>query len=88
MLPNQASHDFFVGIQGTNGPFLIFPHETAVAFDIGTEDGSEFTFNFLVGHGVSPKNSIKGREKIKLFRRFFTPVDKKLLFFDKNVNKN
>jgi hypothetical protein len=31
----------------------------------------------LRGHGVSPKNSIKGREKIRLFRRFFTPLLKK-----------
>jgi len=28
----------------------------------------------LRGHGVSPKNSIIGREKIRLFRRFFTPL--------------
>jgi hypothetical protein len=26
----------------------------------------------LCGHGVSPKNSIKGREKTRLLRRFFT----------------
>jgi hypothetical protein len=31
---------------------LILPHEAAVAFDIGTEDGNEFTFNFLYGHGI------------------------------------
>jgi len=31
----------------------------------------------LGGHGVSPKNSIKGREKIKLLRRFFNPLLKK-----------
>jgi hypothetical protein len=28
----------------------------------------------LGGHGVSPKNSIKGRKKKRLFRRFFTPL--------------
>jgi hypothetical protein len=28
----------------------------------------------LCGHGVSPKNSIKGRKKIRLFRRVFTPL--------------
>jgi hypothetical protein len=28
----------------------------------------------LRGHGVSPKNSIKGRGKIRLFRRIFTPL--------------
>jgi hypothetical protein len=57
-----------------DSPLLIFPHEAAVSLDIGTEDGGEFTFNFLCGHGVSPKNSIKGRKKIRLLRRVFTPV--------------
>jgi hypothetical protein len=28
----------------------------------------------LCGHGVSPKNSIKGRKNIRLFRWFFTPL--------------
>jgi hypothetical protein len=28
-------------------------------------------------HGVSPKNSIKGRKKIRFFRRVFTPLLKK-----------
>jgi hypothetical protein len=28
----------------------------------------------LGGYGVSLKNSIKGRKKIRLFRRFFTPL--------------
>jgi hypothetical protein len=59
--------------------FLVLCHEAAIAFDIGTEDGSEFAFNFwpLRGHGAFPKNSIKGREKIRLFRRVFTPLLRK-----------
>jgi hypothetical protein len=58
-------------------PLFILPHKTAVSLHICTENGRKFAFNFLRGHGVSPKNSIKGRKKIRLFRRFFTPLLKK-----------
>jgi hypothetical protein len=37
-----------------------------VAFNVCTENGTELSFNFFCGHGVSPKNSIKGREKNKV----------------------
>jgi hypothetical protein len=60
---NQSSHYLLVGIQGEDGTFLILSHETAVTLYIRIEDGCELTFNFLRSHGVSPKNSIKGRGK-------------------------
>jgi hypothetical protein len=63
MMLNEASHCFFISIKSADCPFLIFAHEAAVTLNIGTEDGSEFAFNFLCGHGVSPKNSIKGKKK-------------------------
>jgi hypothetical protein len=72
MLLDEASHHLLVGIQRPKSGFLIFPHEATIAFYIRTEDSNEFTFNFLRGHGVSLKNSIKGREKIGLFIRVFT----------------
>jgi hypothetical protein len=61
---NEASHDFFVSIQGSGCGFFIFPHEAAVAFDICTEDGSEFAFNFLCGHGVPPLKSYNRKERV------------------------
>jgi hypothetical protein len=60
---------------------FIFSNETTVTLHIRTENGSELAFNFFCGHGVSPKNSIKGREKIRLFRRLFTPLLKKSYSF-------
>ncbi len=33
-----------IGHQDTKGCFLILPHEAAVAFDIGAENGSELAF--------------------------------------------
>jgi hypothetical protein len=30
----------------------VVAHEAARAFDTGTEDGSEFPFNLLCGHGI------------------------------------
>jgi hypothetical protein len=47
--------------------------KAAVTLNICTEDSSEFTPNFLSGHGVTQKLH-KGR-KIRLLRRF-TPVEK------------
>jgi hypothetical protein len=74
VLLDEAPHHLLVDIQRAEGPFLIFSHKTAVTLYICTEDGCEFTFNFLRGHGVSLKNSLKGRKKIRLLRRFFTPL--------------
>jgi hypothetical protein len=50
---NEASHDFLVSIQGSGCGFFIFPHKAAITLHISTEDGSEFTFYFLSGHGVA-----------------------------------
>ena len=38
---------------------LIFPHEAAIALDIGTEDGSGLTFKVLRDHGVPSRDSVK-----------------------------
>src|SRR4030042_5285084 len=60
---NEARHHFFVSIQGADCPFLILTHEAAVPLNIGAEDGCEFTFNFLGGHGI-PQRSV-GRLVLK-----------------------
>jgi hypothetical protein len=52
MMLNETSHHLLVSIQDADSPFLILSHETAVTLDIGTEDGSEFAFYFLGGHGI------------------------------------
>jgi hypothetical protein len=44
MLLNQGVSDLTVGSQGTDSSYLIHAHETAVAGDIGAEDGCEFAF--------------------------------------------
>jgi hypothetical protein len=86
---DEASHYFFISIKSEDCTFLILPHEEAVTLHIRTEEGSELAFNFLCGHGVSSKNSIKGGKKIRFFRRvFYSSVEKKLLSLDKNVNRN
>jgi hypothetical protein len=69
---NEVSHHFFVSIQGADGPFLILTHETAIALDIRTENGSEFALDFLPGHGVSPKNSIEGRREQGYLEEFLS----------------
>jgi len=35
-----------------DGPPFVLSHEAAIAFDIGAEDGSEFTLNILGGHRI------------------------------------
>src|SRR5215813_7879533 len=45
MLLNKRGHDLPVGSQGADGGFFILTHETAIAFDISTEDGGELTFH-------------------------------------------
>jgi hypothetical protein len=52
MLLNMSGYHFQVGLQGADGPFLILPHEAAVALDIGAQDGGEFAFYFFRGHGI------------------------------------
>jgi hypothetical protein len=52
VLLDQTPHDLFVGIQGPEGPLLIFPHKAAVTLDIRTEDGRELTLNLICGHGI------------------------------------
>jgi hypothetical protein len=75
--PDRGDVESVVNIQGPDSPLLIFHHEAAIPLNIRTEDGSKFAFYFLGSHGVSPKNSIKGGKKIRLLRRFFTPMLKK-----------
>jgi hypothetical protein len=55
VLLNEASHYFFISVKGVDCPNLIFTHEAAIAFDIGTEDGGKLSFYFLGVHEVSPK---------------------------------
>jgi hypothetical protein len=33
-------------------PLFVLSHEAAIALDIGTEDSSKFTFDFLGGHEI------------------------------------
>ena len=47
VLIDKGSHYFFVRGEGLEGARLILPHEAAVAFDIGTEDGGELTLDVL-----------------------------------------
>ncbi len=54
MLLDKRSHGFLVSLQHLDSPNLVLTHETAVAFDIGTEDGSELAFDTLRCHGITP----------------------------------
>ena len=51
MMLYVGGHCLFVYSQGMDGTGLIIAHEAAVAFDIGTEDGGEFTFQTFFWHG-------------------------------------
>jgi hypothetical protein len=42
------------------GPLFVLSHETAIPLHIGTQDGSEFAFNFL-GHGILLQDFVNGR---------------------------
>jgi len=43
---NEARHYFLASVKSVDGSNLIFTHEAAIAFNIGTVDASEFTLNF------------------------------------------
>jgi hypothetical protein len=45
MLTDKSGHQLPVGGQGTDGSLFILAHETAVAFDISTEDSSELALH-------------------------------------------
>ncbi len=49
---NEVSHHIPISGQVLKGCNLILTHEAAVSLDICTQDGSEFAFNFLGGHGI------------------------------------
>jgi hypothetical protein len=63
VLLDEVCHYFFISVKSLDCSNLIFPHEAAITLHIGTQDGSELAFNFLCGHGVSPKNSINKRKE-------------------------
>ena len=46
-----------VGPEGGKRPRLVDAHEATVAYHVGGQDGSEFTFNFLCSHGI-PQRSV------------------------------
>jgi hypothetical protein len=52
VLLDEVCHHFFVSIKSMDGPRLILCHEAAITLHICTEDGGEFAFNFLCGHGI------------------------------------
>jgi hypothetical protein len=45
VLVDESRHNLAVGGERLNGCHLIFAHEAAVAFDIGTQDGHQLPFN-------------------------------------------
>jgi hypothetical protein len=51
MLMDEIRHDALIRFQRLYRMNLIISHQKAVAFDIGTKDGSEFSGNLIVvGH--------------------------------------
>jgi hypothetical protein len=64
MLPDNSGDDLQIGFEGTDGPFLVLPHEATVALDIGTQDGGEFSFYLIWGHKItSPWIGMVGSQK-------------------------
>src|SRR5213593_3543365 len=53
VLLDKRRHHLPVGGQGANGRLLILAHEAAVAFDIGTKDGSELALHTHFRGGLS-----------------------------------
>jgi hypothetical protein len=53
---DESRHELFVGVEGSDGAELVLTEKAAVTLHIGTEDGGEFTFDFLGGQGASPKS--------------------------------
>jgi hypothetical protein len=45
VLRDEGSHHLAVSSEGADRRFLILPHEAAVAFDIGAENGGELAFH-------------------------------------------
>ena len=56
-----------MGIEGSNGSQLVLTQEAAVTFHICTQDGGEFPFNFLGGHGVLFSGFTNGRIKTTFY---------------------
>jgi hypothetical protein len=52
-LLDKISHGGTVGLQCADGCLFIIFHETAVPFDIGTEDSDEFAFKIFIEYGVT-----------------------------------
>jgi hypothetical protein len=49
----MSGYHFQVGLQGTDGSFLILPHEAAVALDVRAQDGGELAFYLIRVHGIT-----------------------------------
>jgi hypothetical protein len=47
MLADQDTHYLAIGSEQADGGHLVGAHEAAVAFDIGAQDGCQFTLNTL-----------------------------------------
>ncbi|NIS68508.1 MAG: hypothetical protein GTO12_06005, partial [Proteobacteria bacterium] len=54
MLLDERGHGLPVRLQSLYGSYLILAYEAAIAFDVGAEDGGEFAFKALLGHGITP----------------------------------
>jgi hypothetical protein len=52
VLPNEASNNLHVSIQGVDGLFLILSHQAAVSLHIRTENGGELAFKFFGCQGI------------------------------------
>ena len=47
-----AADELEMGFQGGEGPRFVLPHEAAVTYRVGAEDGSEFAFETFCDHGI------------------------------------
>jgi hypothetical protein len=63
MLLDEIGHDFSITGKSPDSPNFILLHETAVTFNICTENGSKLTFNLLVGHKIHPLKVLKLKEE-------------------------
>ena len=53
MFLDDLSDNLPLSGNGANGGLVVFTHESAITFDIGTEDCSKLTFEVLRGHAVT-----------------------------------
>jgi hypothetical protein len=63
MFLDDFGNNLPVSGDGTNSGFLVFAHEAAVTFNIGTENCGELSLEVLDGHAGTSLNYYRGQAK-------------------------